>query len=127
MSNHNILIFSSLCSNVVIVVVPCLQDNKGRPIVPDRRPDTYSIEELTPSDRRRRDVYDESRDRRAATPAPPYITAKLRGDHMPSSFTIGDGAVYDGYYNKELEKGTYYAFFTRVTVMSEDEVRGQRS
>ncbi|XP_072021945.1 receptor-type tyrosine-protein phosphatase F-like isoform X2 [Amphiura filiformis] len=106
--------------NVFIVVVPLLTDNNGRPIIPDKPTDSYSLSDLTSSDRSRRDVSDR-REQRATEAESPYISAQLRGNNMPPNFVIGDGAVYNGYYNKPLEKGKYYSFFTRVTVMSEDE------
>ena len=107
-------------STVIIVVVPLLQDNRGRPIQPDLHPDSYSMSDLAAGRSRRQSF--SRRDRRAATAEPAYITSELNGDSLPAQFEIGDGKEYNGFYNRPLDKGKYYMFFSRVSVMSEDGV-----
>lgn len=107
--------FHSYLSHILIIVVP-LAGGPGQASIPSRSPDSYTYEELlsqsiTPGKRRR-----------SAEARPPYITAKLMGSDIPDSFKIGDSQVVNGFTNKPLDNGQSYSFFTRATVMSENQV-----
>ncbi|XP_071850013.1 receptor-type tyrosine-protein phosphatase delta-like isoform X2 [Apostichopus japonicus] len=100
--------------HILIIVVP-LAGGPGQASIPSRSPDSYTYEELlsqsiTPGKRRR-----------SAEARPPYITAKLMGSDIPDSFKIGDSQVVNGFTNKPLDNGQSYSFFTRATVMSENQ------
>lgn len=102
--------------HILIVVVPLRMEN-GEASLPSRSPDSYTYEELLAESI----TVTTGRRRRAASGDSPYITAKLMGNDIPSEFKIGDGEVVNGFNNKPLENGRPYTFFTRATVMSEDQ------
>lgn len=49
-------------------------------------------------------------------PDRPYITAKFKHRDIPYTFLLGDGATYDVYENKKLEKNKRYRIFVRAIV-----------
>lgn len=58
------------------------------------------------------------RRRRHLDPAKPYITAKLPS--LPTTFTLGDEKMYNGFYNKPLSSQQEYLCFVLAVLQHEE-------
>lgn len=66
-----------------------------------------------------------SRSRRAVNPNlrnDVYITAKLNASVVPTTFKVGRGQIENGYTNKRLTLGHFYAFSALSCVLDENSV-----
>ncbi len=51
-----------------------------------------------------------------------YIAAEFIPDSLPPEFTVGDGKMYNGYYNAPLSPKTVYKVHVRVGMNNENGV-----
>ena len=76
-----------------------------------------------PKDRTPDDFFREVRRKREAeiNDEEPYIAAKFGPSELPERFNVGDQNFKNlyGYYNKRLNKGSYYTVFTRAYVKND--------
>uniref|UniRef100_A0A8B9LCA9 protein-tyrosine-phosphatase n=1 Tax=Astyanax mexicanus TaxID=7994 RepID=A0A8B9LCA9_ASTMX len=89
----------SPCRSVYVVVVPL---KKGRG--PMRNPEEMDLDEVNTHVRTARQL-------RQIDMKKPYIAASFRPTSMPSTFTLGNQMVYNGFENRMLEPGLEYVFF----------------
>ncbi|XP_059210770.1 receptor-type tyrosine-protein phosphatase delta-like isoform X6 [Centropristis striata] len=98
-----------------IVVVPLKKHGNGKFLKPWDNPDEMNLEELL------KEINQTSRGlrfQRQAEPKP-YIAAYYK--ELPTDFTLGDGKIYRGFENKQLQNGLEYIFFVlAVLEMSEN-------
>lgn len=92
-----------------MIVVPLGKSNQ---LPKDKSPDDF-FGEL----RRKREAEGDNEE--------PYIAAKFSPSELPTTFNVGDESFKNlyGYYNKKLNKGSYYTMFTRAYVKSDKGVR----
>lgn len=56
-------------------------------------------------------------------PYAPYVAAKFPQRNIPYTFHLGNGATYDGFANKPLERGKKYRIFVRAVVDTPQKVK----
>lgn len=102
--------------SVYVVVVPL---KKGRgPIRHIKSPDEIDLEELLRDGSVRQRHMRTARQLRQADMKKPYIAAGFRPSAMPSTFSLGNQLVYNGFENRALEPGQEYVFFVLVELNS---------
>ncbi|XP_071498430.1 receptor-type tyrosine-protein phosphatase delta-like, partial [Diadema antillarum] len=114
----------ALLDFMYVIVIPLGLDENGTPLGPAISPNDIKTSQLLGGARARRSLRDR---RQSTTGGEPYITAKLMGDKLPSSFVIGDNSEINGFKNKPLEQGKYYVFFTRAVVLNENQTELETS
>lgn len=53
----------------------------------------------------------------------PYIAAKFPQRNIPYTFHLGNGATYEGFVNRPLERGRKYRIFVRAVVDTPQKVK----
>uniref|UniRef100_A0A8B9RKJ8 protein-tyrosine-phosphatase n=1 Tax=Astyanax mexicanus TaxID=7994 RepID=A0A8B9RKJ8_ASTMX len=96
----------SPCRSVYVVVVPL---KKGRG--PMRNPEEMDLDELFKDVNIKQRHVRTARQLRQIDMKKPYIAASFRPTSMPSTFTLGNQMVYNGFENRMLEPGLEYVFF----------------
>ncbi|XP_035276866.1 receptor-type tyrosine-protein phosphatase S-like isoform X18 [Anguilla anguilla] len=98
-----------IIKNIYVVVVPL---KKGRGLIRHiKSPEEIDMEELLKDSSPKHRYGRTSRQRRQADPRKPYIAASFKPSTLPSFFTLGNQAEYNGYENRALEPGQEYVFF----------------
>ncbi|XP_072516047.1 receptor-type tyrosine-protein phosphatase S isoform X11 [Salminus brasiliensis] len=105
-----------MVKSVYVVVVPL---KKGRgPIRHIKNPDEIDLEELFRDMNVKQRHVRTARQLRQVDVKKPYIAASFRPTAMPSTFTLGNQMVYNGFENRMLEPGLEYVFFILAEVNS---------
>ncbi|KAJ8356844.1 hypothetical protein SKAU_G00196380 [Synaphobranchus kaupii] len=98
-----------IIKNIYVVVVPL---KKGRGLIRHiKSPEEIDLDELLKDSSQKQRYSRTSRHRRQADPRKPYIAASFKPSTLPSFFTLGNQAEYNGYENRALEPGQEYVFF----------------
>ncbi|XP_049321883.1 receptor-type tyrosine-protein phosphatase S isoform X9 [Astyanax mexicanus] len=95
-----------MIKSVYVVVVPL---KKGRG--PMRNPEEMDLDELFKDVNIKQRHVRTARQLRQIDMKKPYIAASFRPTSMPSTFTLGNQMVYNGFENRMLEPGLEYVFF----------------